>query len=66
MAQQQRAAPPLLLPTSKRQREGAGVDAGGSVRRGQLGVVVAPLMRIDRLHNFLIKLCFIYKNANRM
>ena len=51
VAQQQRAAPPLLLPTSKRQRAGADRNAGGSVKRGQLGVVVAPLMRMARLHS---------------
>ena len=50
VAQQQRAVPPLLLPTSKRQRAGADRNAGGSVKRGQLGVVVAPLMRMARLH----------------
>ena len=46
VAQQQRAAPPLLLPTSKRQRVGTDRNAGGSVKRWQLGVVVAPLIQM--------------------
>ena len=57
------ARPSLLLPTSKRQRAGADRNAGGSVKRGQLGVVVAPLMGMACLHTIKIILKYDFKKC---